>query len=567
SKMAKSADKKRLKDLIKRIRDYFDEKEQKEAAKIFLGEELKDLMLKYPDRSLNSIYNKNLEVIVDRVKARYAAWYEIFPRSQGTEEGKSATFKDCEARLPEIKRMGFDVIYFPPIHPIGQTNRKGPNNTLNASPNDPGCPYAIGNINCRDKERIKKGAGKNLDINKTLKEPGNIKGFEPGGHKDIEPLLGTFEDFENFRKKAEELGIEIAIDFAINCSPDHPYVRDHPDWFYKRPDGTIKYAENPPKKYEDIYPLNFNCEDREGLWYEMLSFFIFWAERGVKIFRVDNPHTKPVAFWEWVIFETQKRHPDTMFLSEAFTRPKMMKALAKAGFTQSYTYFTWRNFKEEIIEYFTELTTYPMSEYFRGNLFTNTPDILPAILQEGGRPAFKMRAVLAATLSSVYGIYSGFELCEGTPMPGKEEYINSEKYEYKVWDWDREGNIKDYITQINTIRRNNEALQHYNNLEFYNSDNDNILFYGKLTEDLSNIIFVVVNLDPFQKHESFIYVPIDKLNIEPDETYQVHDLLNNERYLWKGSQNFVSLDPTMKTAHILKIRKWHHRENDFDYFM
>lgn len=531
---AKGHDKEIIQENIHRIEKNLKAKAQKEAIRAALGEELTAVMLRYPDRTEATLYAKPLEVIVDRVKARYAAWYEFFPRSQGTVPGKSATFKDCEKRLDEIRRMGFDVIYFPPIHPIGKTNRKGPNNSLICGPDDPGCPYAIGN--------------------------------EFGGHKAIEPSLGTFKDFESLRKKAEQYGMEIALDFAINCSPDHPYVKDHPEWFYKRPDGTIKYAENPPKKYEDIYPLNFYCSDMEGLWKEMLSYFLFWAEKGVKIFRVDNPHTKPVAFWEWVIHEVQKDHPDVIFLAEAFTRPKMMKALGKAGFTQSYTYFTWRNFKQEIIDYFTELTKSPMKEFYRGNLFTNTPDILPMILQEGGRPAFKLRVVLAATLSSVYGIYSGYELCENDPIPGKEEYNNSEKYDYKVWDWDREGNIKDYIAQINMIRRTNEALHHYNNLKFYKADNDNILFYGKMTEDLSNIILVAVNLDPFQKHDSFVYLPIHEYNIEPDETYQVHDLLNNERYLWKGSKNFVSLDPNVKPAHIFKIRKWSHRENDFDYF-
>lgn len=532
--LASGIDKEYIESIISNIKKYLKAKIQKDAVRLALGDDLKEMMLRYPDRSISTQYSKVHEVIVDRVKARYAAWYEMFPRSQGTVEGKSATFKDCEARLPEIKRMGFDVIYFPPIHPIGKTNRKGPNNSLIAAPDDPGCPYAIGN--------------------------------EHGGHKAIEPSLGTFKDFEKFREKAEEFGMEIALDFAINCSPDHPYVKEHPDWFYQRPDGTIKFAENPPKKYEDIYPLNFYCDDQEGLWNEMLSFFLFWAQKGVRIFRVDNPHTKPVAFWEWVIAEVHKQYPDAIFLAEAFTRPKMMKTLAKAGYTQSYTYFTWRNFKHEIIDYFTELTTPPMSEFFRGNLFTNTPDILPTILQEGGRPAFKMRIVLAATLSSVYGIYSGYELCENEAIPDKEEYLNSEKYQHKVWDWNREGNIKDYITQINRIRKDNEALHHYNNLKFYHSDNDNILFYAKTTPDLSNIIMVVVNLDPFQTHDSFIYVPINDFKIAEDETYQVHDLLNNEHYLWKGSQNFISLDPTIKPAHIFKIRRWSHRENDFDYF-
>lgn len=561
-KQAKGVTKEHFKDILKNIKKYLDANEQHEAASIALNEDLKALMLKHPDKSLATEYPKVFEVIVDRKKARFAAWYEFFPRSQGTKEGKGSTFKDCTKRLPDIKKMGFDVVYFPPIHPIGITNRKGPNNSLTCSADDPGCPYAIGNIhNCG---KLPKGKTvKNLKRD----ENGIVEDFIPGGHMDIEPGLGTFEDFEAFRKEADKFGMEIALDFAINCSPDHPYVKEHPDWFYKRPDGTIKYAENPPKKYEDIYPLNFNCEDREGLWTEMLHYFLFWSKKGVKIFRVDNPHTKPVAFWEWVIKETQKIHPDTIFLAEAFTRPKMMKALAKAGFSQSYTYFTWRNFKQELIDYFTELTTYPMKEFFRGNLFTNTPDILPIILQEGGKPAFKIRVVLAATLSSVYGIYSGYELCENNAIENKEEYIDSEKYQYKVWDWDRPGNIKNYIAQINTIRRDNEALHHYNNLRFFDADNENILFYGKSNADVSNNILVVVNLDPFQKHDSYIHVPIEDFGITPNETYQVHDLLNNERYLWKGSKNYVMLDPLDKPAHILKIRKWSHKENDFDYFL
>jgi starch synthase (maltosyl-transferring) len=533
--LASEEDKTYLYDFINKVKSLKEIEEQKLLITKALSDEMKAVMLKYPDKSLNTEYSNYLDIIVDRLEARYAAWYEMFPRSAGTVEGQYGTFKDVENRLPEIHRMGFNVLYFPPIHPIGRTNRKGPNNSLISGPNDPGCPYAIGN--------------------------------ETGGHMAIDPGLGTFEDFEHLRQKAAEYGIEIALDFAINCSPDHPYVKEHPDWFYKRPDGTIKYAENPPKKYEDVYPLNFYCEDRENLWREMRDIILFWAEKGVRIIRVDNPHTKPVAFWEWMIKEVQNQYPDVIFLSEAFTRPKMMKVLAKAGFTQSYTYFTWRNFKDEIIEYFTELTQSEMKDYFTGNLFTNTPDILPTILQEGGRPAFKFRVVMAATLSSVYGIYSGFELCENTPVPGKEEYLNSEKYDFKVWDWDRPGNIKDYIARINTIRRDNPALHYYDNLNFYESENHYILFYGKKTEDLSNIILVALNLDPYQKHESFIYVPIEELQIHPEETYQVHDVLNNERYLWKGSKNFVSLDPHVKPAHIFKIRRWRKRENDFDYFI
>lgn len=531
---AEGMDKTLMHEIADQIEKRLNEKRQDDALRYALGEELKSLMLNYPDRTYATEYSKILEVVVDRVKAQYAAWYEMFPRSQGTIEGQSATFKDCERRLEEIARMGFDVVYLPPIHPIGKTNRKGPNNSLVPSPEDPGCPYAIGS--------------------------------EEGGHKAIEPSLGTFEDFERFRKRAEESGIEIALDIAIQCSPDHPYIKEHPEWFYKRPDGTIKYAENPPKKYEDIHQFDMYCDDMEGLWHELLSIFTFWIDKGVKIFRVDNPHTKPVPFWEWLISKVREKHPEVVFLAEAFTKPKMMKMLAKVGFSESYTYFTWRNFKQELTDYFTELTTGPMSNFFRGNLFTNTPDILPRIIQVGGRPAFQLRLVLAATLSSVYGIYNGYELCEGTPIPGKEEYLNSEKYQYKVWDWDRPGNIKDYIARINRIRKENKGLHQYDNLRFYHAENDNVLFYGKHTHDLSNIILVVVNLDPFQAHHSFVYVPIQEFNIGPDETYQVHDVLTDERFLWKGSQNYVELDPQKTPAHIFLIRKWTYREDGFDYY-
>jgi len=349
--------------------------------------------------------------------------------------------------------------------------------------------------------------------------------------------------------------MEIALDFAINCSPDHPYVKEHPEWFYKRPDGTIKYAENPPKKYEDIYPLNFRCGNWRELWAEMKSIVLFWAEHGVRIFRVDNPHTKPVAFWEYLITGVREKYPDTIFLSEAFTRPKMMKALAKAGFNQSYTYFTWRNTKRELTEYFTELTQTEMSEYFRPNLWPNTPDILPPILQEGGRPAFMTRVLMAATLSPLYGIYSGYELCENKALPGREEYLDSEKYQFKERDWNAPGNIKDWITRLNKIRKENRALQLYTNLRFYHVENDAILFYGKMTPARDNIILVVVNLDPFRKQHSFVYVPIDEFGQMESDTYQVHDLLNGARYTWRGRRNYVELDPDIQPAHIFLVRR------------
>ena len=492
------------------------------------------LVAQYPDETWMCDYEKTLEVTVDRLEARFAAWYEFFPRSAGTTTARSATFKECEERLPEIARMGFNVVYFPPIHPIGQSNRKGRNNSVTCQPGEPGSPYAIGSAE--------------------------------GGHKAVEPGLGTLEDFRHLVATCRSLGLEVALDFAINCSPDHPYVKEHPEWFYQRPDGSIKYAENPPKKYQDIYPVNFQCADWQPLWQEMRSIIEFWIEQGVHIFRVDNPHTKPVAFWEWLIRSVQQRYPRAIFLAEAFTRPKMMRVLAKAGFTQSYTYFTWRNFKQEIMDYFCELTQGPMKEYFRGNLFPNTPDILPQILQEGGRAAFQMRAVLATTLSSVYGIYSGFELCEGTGIPGTEEYLNSEKYEIKVWDWNRPGNIKDLITRMNQIRKENAALQEYDNLVFFRADNPNILFYGKATPDKSNIILVLVNLNPYELQHSYIHFPAEQYGIKPGEIYQVHDLLNDQRYLWKGDRNYIELDPKVRVAHVFRVRRWIKRENDFDYF-
>jgi starch synthase (maltosyl-transferring) len=459
----------------------------------------------------------------------------MFPRSQGTIPGRSATFKDCEARLPAIQAMGFDVLYLPPIHPIGRTNRKGRNNSLLARPTDPGSPYAIGN--------------------------------ELGGHDAVDPGLGTVEDFDRFVRAVHDRGMEIALDFAINCAPDHPYVTQHPEWFYHRPDGTIKYAENPPKKYQDIYPLNFYCEDWGALWDEMKRIILFWIEHGVKIFRVDNPHTKPVAFWAWLIREIQIQHPDIIFLSEAFTRPKMMKALAKAGFTQSYTYFTWRNFKHDLTDYLTELTRSEAKDYLRANFFTNTPDILPEVLQHGGRPAFKFRLVLAATLSPSYGIYSGYELCENRALPGTEEYVNSEKYEYKVWDWDRPGAITDYIARVNRIRRENPALHEYENLTFYESLHDQVLFYGKSTLDRRNTILVAVNLNPFQAQTARLHIPLADLGIGPEDTYQLHDLITDRRDLVRGQEYPLRLDPQEEPAAIFAVRRWAHREQDFDYFM
>jgi starch synthase (maltosyl-transferring) len=485
--------------------------------------ELDVLMASYPDRSTATQYAPAPRVIVDRRAARTAAWYEFFPRSAEGHGDRGSTLRDCLPRVDDARAMGFDVIYFPPVHPIGRTNRKGRNNSVTSEPGEPGVPYAIGS--------------------------------EFGGHKAIDPALGTLEDFDWLDGELRKRGMEIALDFAINCSPDHPYVHEHPEWFYKRPDGTIKFAENPPKKYEDIYPLNFRCENWRELWAEMKSIILFWANHGVRIFRVDNPHTKPLPFWEYLITGVRENYPDVIFLAEAFTKPKMMKALAKAGFTQSYTYFTWRNSKQELVEYFTELTQTGMREYFRGNLWPNTPDILPFVLQEGGRPAFMIRALLATTLSSVYGIYSGFELCENAALPGREEYLDSEKYQFKERDWSAPGNIKEWITRLNDIRRRNRALQFYDNLHFYHADNDAILFYGKMTAARDDIILVVVNLDPHRKQHSYVDVPIEEFGSTEGEAYQVHDLLSDARYTWYGRRNYVELDPQIQPAHIFRVRR------------
>ncbi|WP_119419191.1 alpha-1,4-glucan--maltose-1-phosphate maltosyltransferase [Desertibaculum subflavum] len=475
-----------------------------------------------------SRYPRELQVYVDRPAARCAAWYEMFPRSQGTQPGKSATFDDCIRRLPEVQAMGFDVLYFVPIHPIGKINRKGRNNAVTAKPGEPGSPYAIGS--------------------------------DEGGHIAVHSELGTLDDFRRLVAEAGKHGMELALDFAIQCAPDHPWVKQHPEWFVFRPDGTVKYAENPPKKYQDIVNVNFYGPHREALWNELRDVLLFWAQQGVKIFRVDNPHTKPVPFWEWVIREVQTRHPDAIFLSEAFTRPKMLKALAKAGFSQSYTYFTWRNFKQELVDYMTELTQTECREYLRPNFFANTPDILPPILQRGGRPAFQMRLVLAATLSSVYGIYNGFELCEGRALPNSEEYADSEKYEFKVWDWNREGHIKDYIGLVNKARRENPALHELTNLRFHPADSDSVLFYGKMTADRSNMVFVAVNLDPYEAHEATVVFPLHDMGVGDDDAFEVEDLLTGERHLWRGAQQRVRLDPQSNPAAIYRVMPFRHVE-------
>ena len=454
-------------------------------------EELTAMMTLWSDRTLRTEYAPTLPLWADRERAAFGAWYEFFPRSAEGHPERGSTFRDCLGRVDDAKAMGFEVIYFPPIHPIGRTHRKGRNNSLTCEPGEPGVPYAIGDSQV---------------------------GQNGGGHMDVAPELGTLADFAWLVAEVKKRGMEIALDFAINCSPNHPYVTEHPEWFFKRPDGTIKYAENPPKKYEDVYPLNFHNPDWKGLWQEMHDIIAFWCEQGVRIFRVDNPHTKPVAFWEWLITEIHTKYPDALFLSEAFTRPKMMQTLAKVGFTQSYTYFTWRNTKSELTEYLTELTQTEMKDYFRANFFTNTPDILPVMLQQSGRPGFMIRAILAATLSPVYGIYSGFELCEATPLPDREEYLDSEKYQFKGRDWDAPGNIKDTLTRLNAIRRDQRAFQEYANLRFHPAENENILFFSKTTTAGDNLILVALTLDPFQPQTAFVHVPLSKFGIGDTDT-------------------------------------------------
>jgi len=506
-----------------------------ERVEIALGEELAQLMGRFPDRRWATV-SSQLRVSVDRPQASFSTWYELFPRSWSSEPGTHGTFRDCERLLPEIARMGFDVLYFPPIHPIGTTNRKGKNNSPETQSNDPGCPWAIGS--------------------------------HEGGHDAIHPGLGTLEDFRALVEKARGYGIEMALDVAFQCSPDHPYLVEHPEWFKWRPDGTIQYAENPPKKYEDVVPIHFECENWRELWQELKRVVVFWIDQGVTIFRVDNPHTKPFSFWDWFIGEVKRDYPDVLFLSEAFTRPKVMYRLAKLGFSQSYTYFTWRNSKQEFIDYLTELTRTPVCEFFRPNFWPNTPDILPQHLQFGGRAAFPARLVLAATLSSNYGIYGPvFELLENRAVPGKEEYLNSEKYEFKQWDWDAPGNLKDFIALVNRVRRENPALQQTNNITFLEIENDFLLCYAKEDPERSNLVVTAVNLDFHRTQSGWVRIPLERFGIDPAQPFLVHDLLSDARYIWQGERNYVELNPDLQSAHIFRVHHRMRREEDFDYFL
>lgn len=532
-KKATPKDKEKLNKFIEKLSD---KRNKAEANKSALSDELLKIMSRYPDKTKAATYGRELVVVVDPKIARYGAWYELFPRSCGP-AGKHGTFKDVIARLPYISEMGFNVLYLPPIHPIGTQFRKGKNNAVVTEKGAVGSPWAIGN--------------------------------KEGGHKTIHPQLGTLKDFQNLVNQAGKLGISIALDLAYQCSPDHPYVKEHPEWFCKRPDNTIQYAENPPKKYQDIYPIDFETENWQELWEELKSIVIFWIQQGIRIFRVDNPHTKDLSFWEWMINDVKKEYPDVIFLSESFTRPKLMYRLAKLGFSQSYNYFPWRNTKWELTQYFTELAQTEVKEFLRPNLWTNTPDILTEYLQYGGVNAFKIRFILAATLGASYGVYGpAFELCVNQPIaPNSEEYLNSEKYEIKQWELDSPNSISPLITKVNQIRNNHAVLQSDQHLEFFPIDNESMICYGKSSEDLSEILLVIVNLDPNYPQSGWVELPIQRFNLSGTKPFQVQDLLDGNRYLWNSPRNFVKLDPSQSPAHIFRIRRFHRSEKNFDYYL
>jgi len=506
-----------------------------EGVERILGRpEIRRCASRYPDPELVMQFPEVLTVVVERPKMRFSSWYEFFPRSACGPFSAAGTLREARLRLGEIARMGFDVVYLPPIHPIGTTSRKGRNNALWAAADDPGSPWAIGSAR--------------------------------GGHDSVEPGLGTLEDLREFRIEAESLGMEVALDLAFQCSPDHPYVSEHPEWFRWRPDGSIQFAENPPKKYEDIVPFNFETPDWKSLWEELLRIVLFWMGEGFRVFRVDNPHTKPFPFWKWLIAEAKRRDPGVLFLAEAFTRPKVMKKLARIGFSQSYTYFTWRNTRDEIEKYMRELTETEMAEYFQPNFWPNTPDILPEYLQFGGRPAFLIRLALAATLSSCWGLYGPpYELLVTEAVPGREEYLDSEKYEAKNWDWDQKGNLREMIARVNRIRRQNPALQETRNIRFVECDNDNIIAFLKHAGD--NTLLVAITLDPFRPQSGNIRLPLAELGMVSSQPYMLHDLLGEEKVIWHGEWNNLGLDPHELPARIFSLRRHLRREHDFDYFM
>jgi len=542
SKRAGGADATQLAEASRSLLDLAD----REAGfyKYPLTAEIESLIAQYPDLAHVKRSMPELRIRADRERARFSSWYELFPRSASPIPGKHGSFRDVERQLPEIAAMGFDILYLPPIHPIGRSFRKGRNNSIHAETGDPGSPWAIGD----------KAAG-SAAPEKAKSEA------DQGGHKSIHPELGTLDDFNHLVASTAAHGMEIALDIAFQCSPDHPWVTEHPEWFVIRPDGTIQYAENPPKKYQDIYPLNFDSTDWRGLWDELYSVFEFWIKRGIRVFRVDNPHTKALPFWEWCLGKLQSNYPKTIFLAEAFTRPSVMYALAKAGFTQSYTYFTWRTTKEELQTYLEEITRPPISEFFRPNFWPNTPDILHKLLQEGGRPAFMQRLILAGTLAANFGIYGpAYELYENTPAqpkPGKtesEEYLDSEKYAIRQRNRNAPGSLVPLITTLNRIRRGNPAMQSNDSLHFHATDNSNLLCYSKTTPGFENIILVAVNLDPFHEQAGWVDLDLERLGISDEQQeFIVEDLLTGARYRWRGQRNFVALKPDTQPAHIFRI--------------
>lgn len=521
AKKAKGEDKKAIQEAGKCFDEALkDENRYKEAIQLAVSETMSQWFTKYPERQEPFRYQE-LKIYVDRKKAGFSAWYSMFPRSAAREIGKHGTFKDVEKLLPRIQELGFDVLYIPPIHPIGLTHRKGKNNSVTAQEGEVGVPYGIGS--------------------------------ELGGHTAIHPELGTLDDFKHLVEECKKFDMEIALDLAIQCSPDHPWVKSHPEWFKILPDGTIKYAENPPKKYQDIYPVNFETENWQALWNELKSVIITWAEWGVRIIRVDNPHTKSFSFWEWVIAEVKQDYPDMIFLSEAFTKPKVMQQLAKLGFTQSYTYYVWRTHKAEIMEYMTELTKSEMKYYFRPNFWPNTHDINPYMLQNGHEPLFLIRYFMAATLTANYGVFGpSYEYLYHAPNPPKEEYYDSEKYEIKYWNWEHRNKLTYIMTQVNKIRKENLAFHETNNIEFCHIENDNILAYLKTSVD-GNRILCVVNLDGYNRQGGFVKLPLWKIRKNDWEAYHVHDLITGAKYTWKGDTGFVELDPQILPFHLFRI--------------
>lgn len=531
---ATARDRKRLADWAARLKAGGDAGTLKSLG---LDEDLAALAHRYPDRRFATAWPQDLPLVVDRERARFSTWYELFPRSAAGEPGRHGTLRDVEKRLDYVAGMGFDVLYLPPIHPIGREKRKGRNNAVSAQPGDVGSPWAIG--------------------------------AAEGGHTAILPDLGTIEDFRSLVAAAKARGMELALDIAFQCAPDHPWVKSHPQWFRWRPDGSVQYAENPPKKYQDIYPFNFESDDWQALWAALKGVFDFWIGEEVRIFRVDNPHTKAFPFWQWAIDAIKREHPDVLFLAEAFTRPKVMHRLAKLGFSQSYTYFAWRNTRRELTEYFTELAHGPGREYFRPNVWPNTPDILTEALQIGGRAAFMARLVLAATLSASYGIYGpAYELMESAPRdPGGEEYLDSEKYQLRHWDLARADSLAPFVGLLNRIRRDNPALQDGAGLRFFDTDNEQLLCYARQSADGASALLAVVNLDPHHAQSGWVQLDLEALALDPQAQFQVHDLLTGARFLWQGARNYVQIDPARVPAHVFRLRRRVHREQDFDYFL